>query len=431
MASSPHRLGLSLSGGGYRATAFHLGTLNKLHEMEILQQADVISTISGGSITGAYYCLQKDEYTTFKESLYNAVQEKNVVKKVLLSFTALKLLLFVLLFLVPAFYFLFTPYAWLFPILFAAFIFFLLKLQFHIFPVSKRIEKIYDDFFYFKKKLGDLPEHPILVVGSTNLQTSRPFTFSKNWMQDSTYQYKKEPIEFISENFPIARAVMASSCVPFAFTPVKIAAEYFKNPADADKVHPLLVDGGVYDNQGIHKIMQQGCYECAHVITSDAGGGSTGEITILNTVSLLISTVDTFMSRIKKAQMIQDIYENADTTKKQIAYLSLAWDAENCISGFVKNLAEKQIPQSVIDAHQLEQKWIDNPKEYKKEITEYLEKRTGYATIKKPSDEEKKIARKVGTNLTSLSKIQVDCLILQAECLTELQVKLYCPSLIK
>ncbi|MBP6024521.1 patatin-like phospholipase family protein, partial [Ferruginibacter sp.] len=56
MASSPHRLGLALSGGGYRATAFHLGTLNKLHEMEILQQADVISTISGGSITGAYYC---------------------------------------------------------------------------------------------------------------------------------------------------------------------------------------------------------------------------------------------------------------------------------------------------------------------------------------------------------------------------------------
>ena len=250
-------------------------------------------------------------------------------------------------------------------------------------------------------------------------------------MQDSTYQYMKEPIEFISENFPIARAVMASSCVPFAFTPVKIAAEYFKNPADADKVHPLLVDGGVYDNQGIHKIMQQGSYECAHVITSDAGGGSTGEITILNTVSLLISTVDTFMSRIKKAQMIQDIYENADTTKKQIAYLSLAWDAENCIPGFVKNLAEKQIPQSVIDAHQLQQKWIDNPNEYKKEITEYMEKRTGYAAIKKPSDEEKKIARKVSTNLTSLSKIQVDCLILQAECLTELQVKLYCPSLIK
>lgn len=431
MSSSSHRLGLSFSGGGYRATAFHLGTLNKLQEMKILQQADVISTISGGSITGAYYCLEKDNYEKFKDDLYNAVQKKNVVKKVLLSITFFKLLFFTLLFLVPAFYSLFTSYAWMFPVLLVVFIVLLLKFQFLIFPVSKRIEIIYNDFFYSQRKLGDLPEQPVLVIGSTNLQTSKPFTFSKNWMQDSSYEYMKEPVKFLSQNFPIARAVMASSCVPFAFTPVKIAREYFKNPADADRVHPLLVDGGVYDNQGIHKIMQQGSYECAHVITSDAGGGSTCELTIRNTISLLISTVDTFMSRIKKAQMVQDIYENADTTKKQVAYLSLAWDAENCIPGFIKNLAAKQVPQSVIDAHQLEQKWIDNPKEYKKEIAEYLEKRTGYANIKKPSDKEKEIARKVGTNLTALSKEQVDCLILQAECLTELQVKLYCPSLIK
>lgn len=431
MAFSMQRLGLSLSGGGYRATAFHLGTLNKLHEMNILQQVDVISTISGGSITGAYYCLEKDDYDNFSKTLYKAVQEKSVVKNVLFSFIALKLLLFTLVFLAPAFYFLFTSYAWLFPILFAAFVFFLLKFQFYIFPVSKQIEAVYDDFFYAQKKLGDLPDHPALVIGSTNLQTARPFTFSKNWMQDSTYQYRKPPVKFISKDFPIARAVMASSSVPFAFTPIKIDASYFQNPAFAKEVHPILVDGGVYDNQGIHKIMQHGSYECAHVITSDAGGGSSGELSIRNTISLLISTMDAFMSRIKKAQMVQDIYENATTTKKQITYLSLAWDIEECIPGFIDNLADGQIIQSVIDAHQLEQKWIDEPKKYEIEITGWLEQRTGYADIKKPSDKEKVIARKVGTNLTSLSKLQVDSLMLQASCLTELQVKLYCPSLIK
>ncbi|MBL0145726.1 MAG: patatin-like phospholipase family protein [Chitinophagaceae bacterium] len=147
MDAIPNKIGLSLSGGGYRATAFHLGTLNKLHQMGILQNVDVVSTISGGSITGAYYCLQKDNFTQFSQSLYEAVQQKNVIKKVLLSGAFFQLILFAFVFLVPAFYFLFTKYAWLFPILLAAFIFLLLKFQFSIFPVSKRIESVYDDFF--------------------------------------------------------------------------------------------------------------------------------------------------------------------------------------------------------------------------------------------------------------------------------------------
>ncbi|MBL0112559.1 MAG: patatin-like phospholipase family protein [Saprospiraceae bacterium] len=216
MHNKPFNLGISLSGGGYRAAAFHLGTLNKLQEMDVLEQADVISTISGGSIAGAYYVLNKENYPNFKESLYKSLQEKNVIKKVLLSFTMLKLLVFSLIFLGSAVYFLFTHYAWLFPVLLVTFFIILLRYQFYIFPVSSEIETIYNDFFYSQRKLGDLPDHPILVIGSTNLQTARPFTFSKNWMQDSTYQYMTPPVKFKPENFPIARAVMASSCVPFA-----------------------------------------------------------------------------------------------------------------------------------------------------------------------------------------------------------------------
>ena len=51
----PHPLGLALSGGGFRATAFHLGTLKRLRELGLLQKVDVISTVSGGSIAGAYW----------------------------------------------------------------------------------------------------------------------------------------------------------------------------------------------------------------------------------------------------------------------------------------------------------------------------------------------------------------------------------------
>src|SRR5688572_5500383 len=404
MSASPKELGLSLSGGGYRAAAFHLGTLRKLQEMNILERVNVLSTISGGSITGAYFCLNKDDYTRFDRDLYEALQSKNVIKNLLLSPTFFGLILFALVFLGSAFYFLFaTAYPWMFAVLLVIFFILLLKFQFHIFPVSKRIEKIYDQFFYKKATLENLPIQPTLVIGSTNLQTSRPFTFSRTWMQDSTYQYRRPPIKFKAAKFPIARAVMASSCVPFAFTPIKIAKEFFVNDTDASVIHPLLVDGGVYDNQGIHKIVQRGEYACKTVITSDAGGGSTGELKFSNTITLLISTVDTFMSRIKKAQMVQDVYDNVKTANRQIAYFSLSWDAEKLIPGFIDNLASGQITQSVIEAHQLLPQWVAEPRKYEQAISEYLELKTGYSKIPKPTPEEKSIARNVGTNLTSLS----------------------------
>ena len=57
---SKKRIGLALSGGGYRAAAFCIGTLKKLHELGILQKVSFLSTISGGSIAGAYFCLSED-----------------------------------------------------------------------------------------------------------------------------------------------------------------------------------------------------------------------------------------------------------------------------------------------------------------------------------------------------------------------------------
>ena len=44
------RIGLALSGGGSRAVAFHLGTLRALEDLELLDEVDVISGVSGGSV---------------------------------------------------------------------------------------------------------------------------------------------------------------------------------------------------------------------------------------------------------------------------------------------------------------------------------------------------------------------------------------------
>jgi len=56
------RLGLSLAGGGFRASLFHLGVLRRLAELDILRRVEVLSTVSGGSIIGALYVLLLKKY---------------------------------------------------------------------------------------------------------------------------------------------------------------------------------------------------------------------------------------------------------------------------------------------------------------------------------------------------------------------------------
>src|SRR5208337_2719603 len=52
------KFGLALSGGGFRASLFHIGVLARLAEMDLLRHVEVISCVSGGSILGAYYYLE-------------------------------------------------------------------------------------------------------------------------------------------------------------------------------------------------------------------------------------------------------------------------------------------------------------------------------------------------------------------------------------
>jgi hypothetical protein len=49
------RIGLALSGGGSRAIAFHLGCLRALNRLGLLDRVAILSTVSGGSVIGAYF----------------------------------------------------------------------------------------------------------------------------------------------------------------------------------------------------------------------------------------------------------------------------------------------------------------------------------------------------------------------------------------
>jgi NTE family protein len=195
---------------------------------------------------------------------------------------------------------------------------------------------------------------------------------------------------------------MASSCVPAAFSPVTIDKIYFENQDLFEKNKPVLADGGVYDNQGIHKVMQRGSFACDIVITSDAGNRLVTEKNLRNSLAIAMRTMNVFMTRIKNIQMVTDIYQNHSLDNKEVAYLSLGWDAENCIPGFIRNLINGDVPPAVIAHHQLQEEWIKNPKQYEKEITYKLEENIKYRDILMPGKEEVELARKVGTNLTPL-----------------------------
>src|ERR1700680_1691406 len=55
------KLGLALSGGGFRATLFHLGALWRLNELGWLRQLDIITSVSGGSIVNGVLALRWSE----------------------------------------------------------------------------------------------------------------------------------------------------------------------------------------------------------------------------------------------------------------------------------------------------------------------------------------------------------------------------------
>jgi len=425
------KIGLSLSGGGFRAAAFHLGVMKKLNELGLLDKIDVLSTISGGSIIGATYCLHEGSFEEFEKKMYTVLNQKSVIKYVLTSVSFFKLLAIIFAGFTLSFFL--TKYIalWLSIPVILLMVYLFFKYQFIIFPISKEVIKAYNKFFFHKAVLSELKSKPELAIGSTNLQSFRPFTFSKRKMEDSTYAYMKPPIKFKHENFPVAVAVAASSCVPNFFTPITIAEEYFETVGHFNRIRPVLVDGGIYDNQGIQKLTQsKSSYECDIIITSDAGEKLPFEGFYNNTFILLLRTVEAFMARIKNFQMSHNLYTGREN-KKEIAYFSLAWDIENCIPGFLSGLKAGNITTDIIEAHKIPKEYFDDTNMNVNKITEWLQGTTDYPKLisNNATKEEIDTARSVKTNLTKLSAKKINALMKHAGNLTELQVKLYCPSL--
>lgn len=54
------KIGLALSGGGFRARVFHLGVLSRLAEENRLKDVRFLSTVSGGGMCGGLVYAKSD-----------------------------------------------------------------------------------------------------------------------------------------------------------------------------------------------------------------------------------------------------------------------------------------------------------------------------------------------------------------------------------
>jgi predicted acylesterase/phospholipase RssA len=68
MTSGTPRIGVAISGGGFRATACGLGCLRALHDTGLLAHVTVISGISGGSLLTALYAYGAQDFSAFDDA---------------------------------------------------------------------------------------------------------------------------------------------------------------------------------------------------------------------------------------------------------------------------------------------------------------------------------------------------------------------------
>src|SRR6476659_9937067 len=75
MHTATHRIGLALSGGGFRASLYHLGLVRFLRDAGILSQVAHITSVSGGSIFSAHLVLNWDRYNGSDEEFEKVAAE--------------------------------------------------------------------------------------------------------------------------------------------------------------------------------------------------------------------------------------------------------------------------------------------------------------------------------------------------------------------
>jgi NTE family protein len=170
-------IGLCLSGGGYRATVFHLGALIRLNELGLLPKLDRISSVSGGSITAGFLGLKWSALDFDGSGIAS-----NLVAEVV---TPIRAMATHTLDVAGVFGGILLPGT-----------------------VAEHIANAYRKYLFGDSTLQSLPDSPRFVMNATNIQTGSLWRFSKPYMGDYKVGLFRNP------TLDLAVAVGASSAFP-------------------------------------------------------------------------------------------------------------------------------------------------------------------------------------------------------------------------
>ena len=237
-AATRNGAALCLSGGGYRAMLFHVGSIWRLAQLGFLPKLERISSVSGGSITAATLALAYDELRATEPARIDEAYDRLVARRVR-SLAARTIDV-------------------------SAIITGLASLG----GVSRRVAKTYHDHLFGELSLRDLPDAPEFVFCTTNVQSGALFRMTKKYAWD----YKVGRID--RPRIRLAKVVAASSAFPPFLSPFTLHLEpsdFEPGSGDLDRQdlqrRVLLTDGGVYDNLGLEPVDQ-----FRTIIASDGGG---------------------------------------------------------------------------------------------------------------------------------------------------------------
>ncbi len=244
---------LCLSGGGFRATLFHLGALHRLNQLGVLAKLGAVSSVSGGSIINGVLASQWTELARSNSSGVFTEFERLVAEPIR-AFCKEDLRTSVLLWdrINPVNYY---------------------KLARSDSSVTDLLAKAYADSLPLGIRVDELPQSPRFIFCATNMETGVNWTFGRNengCAAMGDYLTGEAP----TGELTLATAVAASSAFPITFPPLVLKMSdpsVFRGGRgnlshDSLRAIPLT-DGGVYDNLGMEPVWKS--HEL--VLVSDAG----------------------------------------------------------------------------------------------------------------------------------------------------------------
>lgn len=322
------KLGLALSGGGFRAAFYHLGLLARLAEHNLLRHVDVLSCVSGGSIVGAFYWLLLRQRLRQPKAMQHA-DYLVLMQQVIQRFSAA----------VDG-----DLRGQAQPTVFQALVRVARGERGLIDPDA--VAKLLDERFYqpLMPELGGatimmhdlvfapadhagtgataasaadfnpgrdnwLRAHkvPALVLNATTVNTGHAWQFTPTWMGESPWAVHEQAdsvprLEWAwyapaaGWQIGLGRAVAASASVPGLFSPLPLGGQY------SGDVQVQLVDGGVFDNQGTASLLAM---NCNLLLVSDACGQLLFEKAPapgpVDQARYALRSMDTLMERVRGA----------------------------------------------------------------------------------------------------------------------------------